>query len=84
MGIVESGAPDYFCNVPGMAPMDTVPSKIPKWRKGPVPEVAGAVEFLPSRAPAYISGQTLVVDGGRVDGGLSVVAPPFPEDLTRP
>ena len=78
-GIIESDSSDYFYNVPGMAPMDTVLSKIPKRRKGTVQEVADAVEFLLSGASAYITGQTLVVDGG-----LSVVAPPFPEDLTSP
>lgn len=78
-GIIESDSSDYFYNVPGMAPMDTVLSKIPKRRKGTVQEVADAVEFLLSGASAYITGQTLVVDGG-----LSVVAPPFPEDLTPP
>ena len=78
-GIIESDSSDYFYNVPGMAPMDTVLNKIPKRRKGTVQEVADAVEFLLSGASAYITGQTLVVDGG-----LSIVAPPFPEDLTPP
>jgi enoyl-[acyl-carrier protein] reductase III len=78
-GIIESDSSDYFYNVPGMAPMDTVLNKIPKRRKGTVQEVADTVEFLLSPASDYITGQTLVVDGG-----LSIVAPPFPEDLTPP
>ena len=64
--------------------MGTVLSKIPERRKGTGPEVADAVGFLLSRASACITGQTLVADGGLVDGGLSVVAPPYPEDLTPP
>jgi enoyl-[acyl-carrier protein] reductase III len=78
-GIIESDSSDYFYNVPGMAPIDTVLNKIPKRRKGTVQEVADTVEFLLSPASDYITGQTLVVDGG-----LSIVAPPFPEDLTPP
>ena len=42
-------------------------------------EIAGTVLFLLSPAAEYITGQTIVVDGG-----LSIVAPPFPEDLTPP
>ncbi len=60
-------------------PISTVLSKIPKRRPGTVQEVAGTVLFLLSPAAEYITGQTIVVDGG-----LSIVAPPFPEDLTPP
>ena len=35
--------------------------------------------FLLSPAAEYITVRTIVVDGG-----LSIVAPPFPEDLTPP
>ena len=78
-GLIESDSLSYFYNVPGMAPISTVLSKIPKGRPGTVQEMAEVVAFLLSPASEYITGQTIVVDGG-----LSVVAPPFPGDLTSP
>jgi enoyl-[acyl-carrier protein] reductase III len=78
-GLIESDSLHYFYNVPGMAPMETVLSKIPKGRPGTVDEVADAIVFLLSPSSEYITGQTLVVDGG-----LSIVSPPFAADLTPP
>jgi enoyl-[acyl-carrier protein] reductase III len=51
-------------------------SRIPLRRLGTAAELAAAVAFLLSPAASYITGATLVVDGG-----LSVTAPPFWSDL---
>jgi hypothetical protein len=53
--------------------------KIPKARQGTVKEVANCVEFLLEPRSEYVTGQSLVVDGG-----LSIVSPPFFEDATGP
>jgi enoyl-[acyl-carrier protein] reductase III len=78
-GLIESDSLHYFYGVPGMAPIETVLSKIPKGRPGTAQEMADAVAFLLAPASEYITGQVLAVDGG-----LSVVAPPFLHDLTPP
>jgi enoyl-[acyl-carrier protein] reductase III len=49
--------------------------KIPKRRMGTVKEVADTVEFLLEPRSEYITGQSIVVDGG-----LTIVAPPFFDD----
>ena len=53
--------------------------KIPKRRMGSVKEVADTVEFLLEPRSEYITGQSLVVDGG-----LTIIAPPFFDDATGP
>jgi NAD(P)-dependent dehydrogenase (short-subunit alcohol dehydrogenase family) len=57
---------------------DVLP-KIPKRRMGTVKEVADTVEFLLEPRSEYITGQSLVVDGG-----LTIIAPPFFDDATGP
>jgi NAD(P)-dependent dehydrogenase (short-subunit alcohol dehydrogenase family) len=44
----------------------TVTSRIPMGRFGQPEEIAGAVVFLASDAASYITGHSLVVDGGNV------------------
>jgi enoyl-[acyl-carrier protein] reductase III len=78
-GLIESDSLNYFYAVPGMAPISTVLSKIPKRRPGTQQEVADTIAFLLSPAAEYITGQTI-----NVDGGLSIVAPPFAADLAPP
>lgn len=78
-GIIESDSSAYFYDVPGMPPLEDVLAKVPKARMGTVREVSDVVLFLLSASSEYITGQTLVVDGG-----LSIVAPPFYADATPP
>jgi NAD(P)-dependent dehydrogenase (short-subunit alcohol dehydrogenase family) len=79
-GIIESDSSAYFYDVEGMPDLEEkVLPKIPKQRMGTVKEVADTVEFLLEPRSEYITGQSLVVDGG-----LSIVAPPFFDDATGP
>ncbi|MFF8993551.1 SDR family oxidoreductase [Streptomyces sp. NPDC014983] len=78
-GLIDSDSLEFFYGVAGMADMSTVLDRIPKGRPGGVQEVADAIAFLLAPASEYITGQTLVVDGG-----LSVVAPPFFADTSAP
>ncbi|EPD92925.1 SDR family oxidoreductase [Streptomyces albus] len=71
-GLIDSDSLEFFYNVPGMPDMRTVLDRIPKGRPGTVREVADVLAFLLAPESEYITGQTLVVDGG-----LSAVAPPF-------
>ncbi len=50
----------------GEVVMDEVRKRIPANRVGKPEDVAAAVLFLASKAAGYITGQTLVVDGGMV------------------
>ncbi|HEX7324938.1 MAG TPA: SDR family oxidoreductase [Rhodanobacteraceae bacterium] len=79
-GLIESDSLHYFYEkVPGQVPMQNVLDKIPLHRPGSVDEMANTVMFLLGDKSSYITGQTLVVDGG-----LSVVSPPFWSDTTAP
>ncbi len=79
-GLIDTESCAYFYeNVPGMAPIESVLSKIPKGRMGTTGEVAATIAFLLAPESEYITGQTI-----SVDGGLSVIAPPFYADVSPP
>jgi NAD(P)-dependent dehydrogenase (short-subunit alcohol dehydrogenase family) len=75
-GIIESDSSSFFYETGLVAPLETVVPRIPKQRLGTVQEAANCVLFLLSPASEYVTGTTLVVDGG-----LVAVAPPFQSDL---
>ncbi|WP_022881103.1 SDR family oxidoreductase [Gryllotalpicola ginsengisoli] len=77
-GLIDTDSLDYFYNkVPGMAPMDSVLSKLPLQRPAKADDMADAAQFLLSEKAGYITGQVLTVDGG-----LTIIAPPFWSDTT--
>jgi NAD(P)-dependent dehydrogenase (short-subunit alcohol dehydrogenase family) len=79
-GLIDTESCAYFYErVAGMAPMESVLSKIPKGRMGTAQEVAQTIAFLLAPESEYITGQTIAVDGG-----LSVIAPPFYSDTSPP
>ncbi|UCC84677.1 MAG: SDR family oxidoreductase [Gemmatimonadota bacterium] len=51
--------------------IDEVNSKIPLRRHGRPEEVAALFAFLASDEAAYITGQTYIIDGGEIAGGLA-------------
>lgn len=79
-GLIDTESCAYFYEkVPGMAPMDSVLAAIPKARMGSPQEVADTIAFLLAPESEYITGQTICVDGG-----LSVIAPPFYSQTSAP
>ena len=79
-GLIETDSLAYFYGkVPGMPPIDTVLAKTPKGRPGTAQEMADVAAFLLSPESEYVTGQTIVVDGG-----LSLTAPPFYADAAPP
>ncbi len=75
-GIIESDSSAYFYGTGRVPPLETVLPKLPKQRMGTVQEVADCVLFLLSPAAGYVTGTTLVVDGG-----LTAIAPPFQSEM---
>ncbi|MPV48761.1 SDR family oxidoreductase [Pseudactinotalea sp. HY158] len=78
-GLIESDSLDYFYSLPGMAPMPAVIETIPLRRAGTAADMANAIDFLLSERAAYITGQTLVVDGG-----MTISAAPYYHDTSSP
>ncbi|MFO1539401.1 MAG: SDR family NAD(P)-dependent oxidoreductase [Chloroflexota bacterium] len=62
--IVQQGVDD------GSIVLDSILGEIPMRRMGSVGEIASVVRFLASDAASYITGQTIVVDGGWTIQGL--------------
>jgi NAD(P)-dependent dehydrogenase (short-subunit alcohol dehydrogenase family) len=75
-GIIETDSSSYFYATGRVPSLDTVLPKIPKRRMGSAAEVAECALFLLSPAAEYVTGTTLVVDGG-----LTAIAPPFHADM---
>lgn len=79
-GLIETDSLAFFYqHVPGMPAIETVLSRTPKGRAGTAQEMADVVAFLLSAESEYITGQTIVVDGG-----LSVGAPPYYAEASPP
>src|SRR5262249_21490159 len=78
-GIIETASSEDFYNVPGMAPLPPGRPRLPKGRLGPAQGCADVAAFRRPPAAEYITGQSIVVDGG-----LAVVAPPFLNEMSSP
>jgi enoyl-[acyl-carrier protein] reductase III len=75
-GIIETDSSSYFYSTGRVPSLDTVLPKIPKKRMGTAAEVAECVLFLLSPGAEYVTGTSLIVDGG-----LTSIAPPFHSDM---
>ena len=74
-GVVDTESADYFYGQSGMPPVESVVARIPKGRKATPQEVADVAAFLLSAEAEYVTGATIVVDGG-----LTIAAPPFVDE----
>jgi enoyl-[acyl-carrier protein] reductase III len=73
-GVVDTESAAFFYGQPGMPPLEAVLTRIPKGRMGSPQEIADVAAFLVSPEAEYVTGATVMVDGG-----LTIAAPPFVE-----
>lgn len=76
-GLIDTDSLHFFYGQPHIPPMQSVVEKIPRRRVGTAEEMSRAALFLLSDDADYVTGTTLLVDGG-----LSTVSPPFPGEET--
>lgn len=77
-GLIDTDSLEYFYGHQNLPDLSEMTARIPLGRLGTAQDIAEAVRFLSSPAAGYITGHTLVVDGG-----LTVVAPPFWPELDQ-
>ena len=77
-GLIDTDSLHHFYGLDGMPALDDIVARVPLGRVGSADEMAHTVRFLLSERAGYITGQTIVVDGG-----LTITAPPFWEDVRR-
>lgn len=75
-GLIDTDSLRYFYANPAMPPLEAVVERIPLGRPGTADELAHVIRFLLSPQAGYVTGQTIVVDGG-----LTIVAPPYWSEL---
>lgn len=78
-GVVDTESAAFFYGQPGMPPLEAVVAHIPKGRMASPQEIADVAAFLLSPQAEYVTGATVMVDGG-----LTIAAPPFVETSAVP
>jgi len=71
-GLIDTDSLEHFYRTPGMPALDDITARLPLGRAGTADEMAHTIRFLLSPMAGYITGQTIVVDGG-----LTITASPF-------